>query len=376
MFGCTTTPRCGYSKQLRPSFRDRRIVLRSHNLYPSVAQAFISGSPKLRSAGTRKKWLGTLRRLQERYPTKRANELTLDDLVDFLTLDEEGKRRTWAPNTLASNRNTVSQCFRYAARHGFIEHDLSANLIEAVPVKPSNRRLGRWLNETELQALFATCLGNDPADQRDLILLLFGALLGLRRAEIVNVRWSDFDPDFRTLTVTGKGEKTAQLQVPPVLIDVLRAWYDRFWLEVGRAPSVEHVLPKIARSEILTKPNAPRSGPRIKWATSVSGTVVTAVVKARALEAGLGDLAPHDLRRTFAGLHDNRDVPIQRIRAMMRHSSSATTDRYLEANPGRVQQAQEDTFAFVSLSRGDSPEYLRPNVDDRSKHGAVRPVPS
>jgi integrase len=51
------------------------------------------------------------------------------------------------------------------------------------------------------------------------------------------------------------------------------------------------------------------------------------------------DIAPHDLRRTFAGLLEDQGVPIEKISAALRHSDIGTTQRYLADNPRRTIEA-------------------------------------
>jgi integrase len=56
--------------------------------------------------------------------------------------------------------------------------------------------------------------------------------------------------------------------------------------------------------------------------------------------AGLGHVAPHDLRRSVAGALHEAGTPIDKISRLLRHSNVAVTERYLSrlprANEGAV----------------------------------------
>ena len=52
--------------------------------------------------------------------------------------------------------------------------------------------------------------------------------------------------------------------------------------------------------------------------------------------AGISELRPHDLRRSLAGMLDARGVPLDQIQKVLRHSSVATTQRYLADNPAKA----------------------------------------
>ena len=48
---------------------------------------------------------------------------------------------------------------------------------------------------------------------------------------------------------------------------------------------------------------------------------------------GKPELAPHDLRRTYAQLGYAAGVPITQISVLLGHESVATTQKYLDLNP-------------------------------------------
>ena len=71
---------------------------------------------------------------------------------------------------------------------------------------------------------------------------------------------------------------------------------------------------------------------------SLSAAAVRDIVRKRGRMIGIPDLAPHDLRRTYARLAREGGAPLETIQHALGHASVQTTERYtrtgLEANAG------------------------------------------
>jgi site-specific recombinase XerD len=60
-----------------------------------------------------------------------------------------------------------------------------------------------------------------------------------------------------------------------------------------------------------------------------SPKVILGVVKEAAAQCGLAEIAPHDLRRTFARLCHQSGGELEQIQFLLGHVSVQTTERYL-----------------------------------------------
>ena len=171
-----------------------------------------------------------------------------------------------------------------------------------------------WLSQKQVTEITGLC-GDDLEGKRDWIVLglLLGA--GLRREEL---KWLTFDEMKQqptksgkrrdVLQVKGKGAKDRVIPIKKLLAERLREWKQ---ITGGGF---------VARSLGMKK----------KLGHSMSAVAIFQLVNKYGNKIGLPDLAPHDLRRTYAQLGYEAGVPITQISALLGHSSVATTQKYLD----------------------------------------------
>ncbi|MCB0179828.1 MAG: site-specific integrase [Anaerolineae bacterium] len=186
-------------------------------------------------------------------------------------------------------------------------------LNEAIKVEATKgQRAHTWLTQAEVKRLMATC-GDSLQGKRDRLVLglLVGA--GLRREELANLTFDDvvlqpMGNRFRTvLNVKGKGAKDRVVPISDALASLLDSWK----ATVGGG--------LVARS--IGKGGA--------IGDSLSAVGIFHIVSNAGAAIGKPDLAPHDLRRTYAQLGYEAGVPITQISKLLGHASVATTQRYL-----------------------------------------------
>lgn len=187
-------------------------------------------------------------------------------------------------------------------------------LNEAIQVEASKgHKAHSWLTQSEVKRLLDSCNQKTIQGQRDKVILglLVGA--GLRREELAALTFDDviLQPiagKFRTvLNVHGKGAKDRVVPINDRLAAALDEWRKTTG---GR---------RIARA--ISKGGAIRD--------SISAIGIFEIVRSAGESIGRPELAPHDLRRTFAQLGYEAGVPITQISKLLGHASVATTQRYL-----------------------------------------------
>lgn len=219
--------------------------------------------------------------------------------------------RDLAPATI----NVALAALRGIAREAWKLQLLSAEELARITSVKSARgtRLpaGRSISRGELGALLAACTADPtPAGTRDgaVIAVLYAG--GLRRAELAGLTIGDWTRDTAELRIRqGKGNKQRQVYL---VAGAARALED--WLQVrGVWPGPLFVA--INKGGNL--------GTRHLTAQAVYN-----VLHKRARAAGITDLSPHDLRRTFVGDLLDAGADIATVQQLAGHANVQTTARY------------------------------------------------
>jgi integrase len=192
------------------------------------------------------------------------------------------------------------------------------------------------LSITEIRRIFIAC-----AAHRLCALYYVLLTLGLRKGEVLGLRWRDLDWDKAELkinqqiqtiegktTVTSPKTKTSKrvLPVPPQLLALLRAHWNN-QQEERRLLGVEwkeHGL--IFPSEVGT-PIGPRNLNRMYYDVREA--------------AGLPGVKLHDLRHTCGTCLGDLGVPEMVIAALLGHSGGSITWRYVHPTIGAMREAVE-----------------------------------
>jgi len=188
---------------------------------------------------------------------------------------------------------------------------------DTVKVKThKGRKAHTWLSQAQVKEITALC-GDDLEGKRDWIVLglLLGA--GLRREELVNLTFGALKQQPTkggkmrdVLEVEGKGAKDRVIPIKPLLAERLREWEG-----ITGGGLVARAMYRKSKTEL---------------SDSMSAVAVFHLVQKYGAEIGIPDLAPHDLRRTYAQLGYEAGVPITQIKELLGHASVATTQKYLD----------------------------------------------
>jgi len=188
-----------------------------------------------------------------------------------------------------------------AIRWGYINH----NVVSSVEKMRVSKNVARFLNQDEIQRLIEA-----SRDSYIYTLIMTALHTGMRKSELLNLKWSEIDFQQRTVTIQSnddwhtKNYKPRVLQLIPVLYEVLKA-HRQLHLELG-----------IQSDYVFTY-----RGNRIKWGNN--GSLRKILEK-----AGLEDISLHTLRHTFASQLVMAGVPLRDVQELMGHRSYETTLRY------------------------------------------------
>jgi len=217
-----------------------------------------------------------------------------------------------APSTINLKLTAIRRLAAEAADNGLLDGHLAAGIARVKGTKSRGVRTGHWLSRAEAEELLSL---PDPATRkgaRDRLLL--GLLLGcgLRRNELVRLRFEDIqqrEGRWVIANLVGKGGRLRTVPAPSWAKVLLDAWSLASGLTSGP------VLRAINKSDrVLGRP--------------VSAQSVFNIVKGYATDLGV-NIAPHDLRRTFANLAHVGHAALEQIQLSLGHASILTTERYL-----------------------------------------------
>jgi integrase len=209
------------------------------------------------------------------------------------------------------------------AEAGWID-DLRAAALARVktPKAETGQRSGRWLTPMQLKAMMVASarIATTPTQAaRNLVVMSILCTMALRREELVSARWADLSIQNNrvVMRVHGKGRKVASLDVPKPVVSALESWR-RLCVPVTKGHFPDSMLVRRVWK-----------GGRIS-SGGMTAEGVLLLVDASAKYAGIGPVAPHDLRRSVAGALYEAKVPMDTINRLLRHSNIAVTERYIK----------------------------------------------
>lgn len=240
-------------------------------------------------------------------------------------------REEYAPATVNKFLSALRGVMREAWRLELVEADRYQRIADVEGVSADRLPAGRGLSLGELHRLRGACEADENGTgERDLALIAAMARAGLRRSEVVALDLEDLRPledDRAELVVRdGKGGKD---RVVPVANGTLKAL--EAWVRVrGREPGP--LFTPVDRFGNVT-------------IRRLSTQAIYSRLQRRAAEAGIEEVSPHDLRRTFVSdlLDAGNDLSV--TRDLAGHASTDTTARY-DRRGERAKREAVETLAF------------------------------
>ena len=221
--------------------------------------------------------------------------------------------RNPSPATINRYRAVLSSMLKYAVSQGYI----TSNPVAKVPTKALNNKIVRYLSDTERQDLLAACRQSSWKPLYRLVLLAMTT--GMRKAELMNLRWSDIDftRSVAMLATTKNGEPR-HCPIPSIALDEFK---------MVRQVGDGLVFPS---KKIPTKPFEFRK----HWAKAIN-------------VAGIKGFRFHDLRHTAASYMVMNGMSLYETVTVLGHKDTQTTTRYAHLSTEHIASLTEKAMSIV-----------------------------
>ena len=241
--------------------------------------------------------------------------------------DERKKKASSVNRSVASLRSL----YRYLRRMEIVDRDIFA----LIPSLRTPYRLPKFVPEGDVIGVVDHILNllheGEWRQRRDAMMVLLLYSCGIRLAELAGINDEDFENNFTTLRVRGKGDKE---RLVPLTNRVQR--------------EVEHFANQKFPPDICK--NQEKALFLSKQAERISRSDVQRSVARLLRECGVeGKCSPHVLRHTFATHLLNDGADMREIQELMGHASLSSTQVYTHNNIAQLQRAY---FAAHPRSKG------------------------
>ena len=296
----------------------------------SIINHFLNRSDILNS--TKKCYLSSLKRFAKAYGSTSINQITSDNIKDYLT----GLSQQINYTTHNRHQATLSSLFSYAMEQGYRETNPVSKIKYLKPRQTQNEHHNespiRYLSAKQLSILYQLLktYASQPRFYRLQTIVHLLHRSGARVSELLKLNLADLDQNAHKFEVLGKGNKTRW------------CYYDSETAK-GINRYIQEYRPQHSNHPALFLSQHPKSRQinRLSYRT-LYGDWQTLIATSEIHHCRI-----HDLRHTFAtervGL-----MGIEELRALMGHEDIQTTLRYPKVTSARAETVAQQ--ALISLS--------------------------
>jgi site-specific recombinase XerD len=223
------------------------------------------------------------------------------------------EERDLAPSSINVRLSALRKLATEAVDNGLLVPETGAAIGRVKGAKRHGTRTGNWLTREKAEEMLAlpdraTCKGKRD---RALLCLLLGC--GLRREELALLTVEHIqmrDARWVIVDLSGKGQRVRTVPMPSWAKNSIDEWTAAAGIASGR---------------LLRAVN---KGDHITGDGMTAQSIFECVVRyGKRIE--VDNIAPHDLRRTFAKLAHKGHAALEQIQLSLGHASIQTTERYL-----------------------------------------------
>lgn len=214
-------------------------------------------------------------------------------------------------NMKQENVKNVKKFLSYLKEHGIIKHDLLLDYIQ--PIRYRKEKIPSYYTQEEVRQIEKSVNRHSTEGKRDYAMLLLASRLGLRSADIRNLKFSDIDWDKNEIHI--RQIKTRKMVILPLLEDV----------GVSLIDYIKNARPQTSLKEIFISFTPPyRVITSATFSTMVAKYIFKSGIKCNGKHHG-----SHSLRHSLATNLMKNNVSVPTISSILGHSTTESTKKYL-----------------------------------------------
>lgn len=208
--------------------------------------------------------------------------------------------------TINRKLSTLKSFFRYCKANGFVEN----NPASRIPGPRTPRALPVFIEEKKMAELIHSASDNSFEHIRDSFVLHLLYVTGMRRAELLRLKFENFNTGNSTISITGKRNKERIVPVSTMTIELYRKYVEQR-MKITPMPDCENLV-------FISKIGKPVNA-RVLY------RIINAMLKEVSTQQHLG---PHTLRHSFATHMLDNGADLNAIKEILGHQSLAATQVY------------------------------------------------
>ena len=286
----------------------------------------------------------------------RLNDLTAKDIEAFYDEQLKTKKAT----SVHKYHTNIGKALKYAVREELLEH----NVMSMVQRPKKKKYVAKYLKQSEMLQLFEAIQGHKLE-----LAVMLGAFYGLRRAEIVGLKWSAIDFDANSIsiehTVTTATVDGRRIEIIEDMTKSEKSFRSLPLVPVFREKLLEVFAEQEENRKLYGKGYNRRDKEYIlvdALGTRIKPDAISRGFPAFLDKRGLKRVRFHDLRHSCASLLIAAGVPLIKVSQWLGHSEigiTANTYGHLEFD-----SKQESAKAMTWINQTPMGKNLLPEASD------------
>lgn len=249
------------------------------------------------------------------------------DLRFFLMhLKEEKKDKN---SSIDRKLSSLRGFYQYLANEGIV----SSNVFTLLSGPKKEKKLPRYFEYNELEALFDACDLSTSLGQRDRLILEMLYATGVRVGELVSIKVSDINQSSRTILILGKGNKERIVPYGEYCDEILKMYLKDGYLSLNTKNS-SYLFLNYHGGQLTER------GVRY---------LLEEIIKRTSIQK---NISPHMIRHSFATHLLNQGCDLMTVQKLLGHESIKATQIYTHVTTDRLRDVYRNSFPRAKIEDG------------------------